>query len=486
MLKEKYYRPAVHFTPPYGWLNDPNGLVYHQGEYHLFYQYHPFGNQWGPMHWGHAISTDLLHWNHLPIALAPDELGACFSGTAVSDPNNTSGLFDGSANGLLAFYTIAASERQLGHPYTQSQGLAYSADAGRTWKKYANNPVVPNTSKVDFRDPKVFWYEQGQYWIMLVTEGQSVAIYRSHNATSWQYCSSFGTAHGAHDERAWECPDLFEMKIENSDESRWVLIVGVQRKAYASGSGSQYFVGHFDGEQFINENTPETVLWLDYGRDFYATQTWADVPENDGRRLAISWMSNWLYANYTPTESWRSAMSIPHELYLRQSEQGLRLHHAFIRELTSLETQTEGLPAGSYAANSQLCQLYPRSPELLSMTLKPEINTSVQIEPVEGTTLYLETNEQEMTLRCVRQARTWNLEFDQHYPHDYKIPLGDIREIDMQILIDQGSVEVLMDQGLYSVTNLAFPDSETKDVTVKVMQGVVSLTRGEWQKLHAV
>lgn len=485
MLVEKYYRPAVHFIPPYGWLNDPNGLVYHQGEYHLFYQYHPFSNQWGPMHWGHAVSPDLLHWRHLPIALAPDELGACFSGTAVHDPQNSTGLFE-QDGGLLAFYTIAGSEEKLGHPYTQSQGLAYSADAGRTWTKYQNNPVVPNPQTEDFRDPKVFWYEAGQYWVMLVTEGQSVAIYRSPNAMNWQYCSSFGAEHGAHDERAWECPDLFEMPIGDSDETRWVLIVGVQRKAYAPGSGSQYFIGHFDGERFINENAPETVLWLDYGRDFYATQSWSDLPEQDGRRLAISWMSNWLYANHTPTESWRSAMSIPHELYLRQTPEGLRIHHQFIRELNSLELKSEGLPAGSYACESMICLLSLLPAVLLSLTLRPESNSIVRLKPIQGTELYLESDAHSMFLRCVRQAKSGQVEFDQHYPHDYSIPMGHIREIDLQILIDQGSVEVLLDQGLYSVTNLAFPEAIPDDIAVDVLQGVVSLSRGEWSKLRSV
>ena len=468
MLAEKYYRPLVHFTPPFGWLNDPNGLVYKDGEYHLFYQYHPTDSVWGPMHWGHAISHDLLSWTHLPIALAPDALGVCFSGTAMVDKGDKSGLFDGN-DGLLAYYTITADNGQ----FNQSQGLAYSSDNGRHWTKYAGNPVVENPGFEDFRDPKVFWHEKTQAWIMLTTVGQQIAIYRSADAKTWLFSSFFGEEHGAHDERAWECPDLFEISIEGSKKTRWVLIVGVQRGAYSGGSGTQYFVGQFDGEQFTNENTPDTVLWLDYGCDFYATQTWSDIPAADGRRIGISWMSNWLYANQVPTQSWRSAMTIPQELTLKETPDGLRLCHAFIRELEALCQHQVTAADKTQAAPGGVFNFDWSEAHRLQFSLELKDNSTLVLQPVNELVFTFTVQKGQLTLRCQRHGQIGVAEFDEHFPHDFTVALGENRPLSADLLLDRSAAELLLDGGRYAITNLVFPKEGP------AQQCVASLRSGE-------
>ena len=472
MLAEKYYRPQAHFAPPYGWLNDPNGLVYKDGEYHLFYQYHPHDSVWGPMHWGHAVSTDLLAWTHLPIALAPDALGVCFSGTALVDKGDQSGLFAGK-DGLLAYYTITADNV----PFNQSQGLAYSSDNGRHWTKYAGNPVIANPGFEDFRDPKVFWHEQSGAWIMLATSGQQIAIYRSTDAKHWQFCSFFGEAHGAHDERAWECPDLFEISIAGSKETRWVLIVGVQRCAYSGGSGTQYFVGHFDGERFINENTADTVLWLDYGRDCYATQTWSDMPAADGRRIGISWMSNWLYANQVPTQSWRSAMTMPQELTLKATADGLRLCHAFIRELEGWCRNPVSAADKTQTTPGTVFDFDWSDAHRLQLSLELKDNSSLVLQPCNELLFTFTVHKGQLTLRCQRHGQTGVTEFDEHFPHDFTLALGNNRRISMDLLLDRSSAELLLDGGRYAITNLVFPKEGPKQKCVAALRSGEAIIR---------
>ena len=313
-LARDIFRPQFHFTPPYGWMNDPNGLVFINGEYHLCYQYFPYGNKWGPMHWGHAVSKDLHSWYHLPPALVPDDTGMCFSGSAVVDWRNASGLFDGCEQpGVLAFYTSCIAPTD-GTDGIQNQSLAFSKDGGFSYEKVAQNPVIENPGIPDFRDPKVIWHEESQHWVMVVTEGQENGFYRSKDLQGWEKTSVFGQNEGAHDALPWECPDLFPIHLEGSNENYWVLIVGVQGGSYAGGSGTQYFIGQFDGLAFANHHSAEDILWMDFGRDYYAAQTWSDTQPNE--RVAIAWMSNWQYANEVPTQHWRSAMSVPRQLTL--------------------------------------------------------------------------------------------------------------------------------------------------------------------------
>jgi sucrose-6-phosphate hydrolase SacC (GH32 family) len=319
-------RPLIHFTPPHGWLNDPNGLVHAEGVFHLCYQHQPDGLVWGPMHWGHATSTDLLTWEHQPLALVPDHLGTAFSGSAVVDHEGVAGF---GAGALVAFYT----HHDEGRP--QSQGVAASVDGGTTWRPYDGNPVLrAPEGLVDFRDPKVFRYGDAGagHWVMVLAAGDEVALYRSDDLLSWTPGSTFGRGHGAHG-GFWETPDLFELEVAGTAERRWVLAVSVMDGGPAGGTGTQYFVGSFDGTTFTSDDPAEGVRWVDHGADFYAPQSWSDAP--DGRRIWLAWMSNWNYARTTPASTWRGAMTVPRDVSLRESDGGVVLAQQPVAELAA-------------------------------------------------------------------------------------------------------------------------------------------------------
>jgi len=281
------FRPQFHFSPAKHWTYDPNGLVFYKGEYHLFYQYNPFGNQWGHMSWGHAVSPDMVHWEHLPVALAEENSVMIFSGSAVVDRHNSSGLCQ-SSDCLVAIYT--------GHtPTRQTQNIAFSNDRGRTWTKFKNNPVI-DLGMRDFRDPKVFWYEPTHRWIMVVAlpKEQKVRFFGSTDLKRWNALSDFGPAGATHGD--WECPDLFPLPLDGGRGSRWMLSININPGALQGGSGNQYFIGQFDGTRFTNDNPPSQTLWADYGKDFYASTSFNNIPASDGRRVWMGWLSNWLYA----------------------------------------------------------------------------------------------------------------------------------------------------------------------------------------------
>ncbi|WP_409293937.1 glycoside hydrolase family 32 protein [Peribacillus sp. SCS-26] len=334
-LYQEKHRPQFHFSPKEKWMNDPNGMVFYNGEYHLFYQYHPHGTTWGPMHWGHAVSGDLIHWEQLPVALYPDEHGAIFSGSAVVDWNDSSGFFNGES-GLVAIYTSADSYPDSERP-RQRQSLAYSRDNGRTWTKYKGNPVLSNEEITDYRDPKVFWFESSRKWVMVLAAGQSIRIYTSTNLREWEFASEFGNGEGSHD-GVWECPDLFQLPVDGDEkDQRWIMIVSIgDHPAFEEGSRTQYFIGDFDGKHFISECPQKKALWLDNGRDNYAGVSWSDIPVENGRRIYIGWMSNWRYANQVPTREWRSAMTLPRELFLTRESDGLCLRQLPVSEISTI------------------------------------------------------------------------------------------------------------------------------------------------------
>ena len=316
MLYHENFRPQYHFSPKSHWMNDPNGLVYHKGTYHLYYQFYPDSTVWGPMHWGHATSENLRDWKHQPIALEPDSLGYIFSGSAVIDHQNTSGFGTEENPPLVAMFTYhEPNGAQAKTNDYQYQGIAYSLDNGKTFTKYEGNPVVPNTEGfIDFRDPKVFWHEASQKWILILVAGDRALFYNSDNLKDWNYLSEFGKDTGAHG-GVWECPDLFPLKVAETGETKWVLLISINPGAPNSGSGTQYFVGEFDGEHFTTSQTEE--LWIDLGRDNYAGITYNNLPGED--RIFIGWMSNWEYGQQVPTEKWRSAMTLPRKLNLHNN-----------------------------------------------------------------------------------------------------------------------------------------------------------------------
>lgn len=344
--EEQLYRPNFHFTPKANWMNDPNGMFYLNGTYHLYYQYYPDGNVWGPMHWGHATSTNMIAWEEQPIAIYPDDLGLIFSGSAVVDVNNTSGFGKDGIVPIVAMYTYHNMKgEQAGELDFQTQAIAYSLDEGMTWVKYDKNPVIPNSGIKDFRDPKVIWDADHSKWIMTLAAGDKVLFYSSLNLRDWILESSFGAAFGQHD-GMWECPDLFPIKVSGQDETKWVLLVSINPAAPNGGSGTQYFVGDFDGQKFTLDTDfkqqlqQDSAVWLDYGRDNYAGVTWSNIPKKDGRKLFIGWMSNWEYARDVPTETWRSAMTIPRELKLKKNEKEFVLSSAPVTELSKYVSKT--------------------------------------------------------------------------------------------------------------------------------------------------
>ncbi|MDN3555516.1 glycoside hydrolase family 32 protein [Halomonas maura] len=485
-------RPVLHFTPPEGWMNDPNGLVCFAGEYHLFYQYYPHDRVWGPMHWGHAVSRDLVHWEHLPLALIPDEAGMCFSGSAIVDWHDTSGLFGGRP-GLLAFYTVHRQAEDDPADYVQEQCLAYSQDRGRSWQKYAGNPVIASPGFKDFRDPKVIWHAPSRRWVMALACGQAIQLHVSDDLLSWRLASTFGEGQGAHTDGPWECPDLFELPVEGAAEdapaTRWVLVVGVCAGEQDDfGSFTQYFVGDFDGERFHNENPAERVLLMDEGRDFYAVQSWSDLPAEDGRRLAIAWLNNWLYANQIPESGWRGAMSFPRELSLVGTPEGIRMRQTFAVELLG-SSERRSVPvatvpsefgpgehrlveAGSATAHGRL-----------ALELRPDTVIALDLQQGRQFSLRLSHDGARLHLEHRRDGRNGDAAFDRHYPHRLGRELPTGGAVTLEWLIDHGSLELFLDGGRLSLTHLSFADPDQRPVVLRVEAGACRVIDARYHRL---
>ena len=327
-----YYRPIYHHTPLYGWMNDANGLVYKDGEYHLYFQYNPYGSKWGNMHWGHSVSRDLVHWQHLDPAIARDPMGHIFSGSSVVDTRNTAGF---GKNAIVAFYTSHSMHdgRQV-----QVQCMAYSRDNGRTFTKYKGNPVVtPFDGLENFRDPKIFWYEPSKSWYMIVSADKNMRFYQSKNLKQWTYVSQWGEGFGAQPNQ-FECPDFFPLPVDGDQKNqKYVMIVNINPGFTYGGSATQYFIGEFDGKEFKCDSKPQTVKWLDWGKDHYATVTFSNL---GGRVVAVPWMSNWQYANVTPIRQYRGANALPRELKLFSNNGEVYLSANVCDEVRALRKST--------------------------------------------------------------------------------------------------------------------------------------------------
>jgi len=481
------YRPQYHFSPPANWMNDPNGMVYFEGEYHLFYQYHPGGTTWGPMHWGHAVSTDLIRWEHLPIALEPDQNGSIFSGSAVVDREDSSGFFGGKP-GLVAIFTHAAAEPEPGR-YLQRQSLAYSADKGRTWTMYEGNPVLGNEEFSDFRDPKVFYHSGTERWIMSIAAGDRILFYTSLNLREWSFASEFGAEEGSH-EGVWECPDLIELPVEGADGlSRWVLIVSIaENPEFKEGSRTQYFVGSFDGAVFVNDNAPDTVLWLDHGRDNYAGVTWSDVQRPDGTKLFIGWMSNWKYANVTPTNPWRSAMTLPRILSLKEGASGIRLLQRPVPELQQLRRQSQrwdevvvspghNLLAGVQGGLVEIeCELETGA--------AAEIGFKLRTSSEEETVVRYQAGEQILT---VDRTKSGESAFHEAFAcsHQVRAQTQDGR-LRLHLFVDQSSLEVFVNDGEIAVTDQIFPSPASTGLEFYAVGGAAKVLSLSLHRLHSI
>lgn len=419
------YRPRLHFSPLHGWMNDPNGLIKVDGAYHLFFQHDPDSITHGPMHWGHARSTDLVSWEELPVALYPTELGTCFSGSAVE-----------TADGELKL--IYTAHRRIDDEDYQVQCLVHANRSLSTYRHDEKNPVLDNPGLPCFRDPKVIWHAPSQRWIMVVTHGQSIGFYSSPDLSEWTHESDFGVGHGRHSDGPWECPDLFPMTGPDGAE-HWILLVGVGSGGFAAGSGTQYFVGQFNGRAFINGNRPGTTLWLDYGRDFYAAQTFFDREGADP--IVLGWASNWQYARSTPTEAFRSVMSLPRTLSLVEARQGLRL--------------TQSLPAAVSAALNASTEpgVYRRKMELpLAIGQSMDIALFAEHEPQFRIT---RTATDEATILVIRSQTPAMPAFGHNYGVPASFPKAGPLLLDIHV--DRGVVELATGDGLIWITQLFYP-----------------------------
>ena len=457
MTLDEPFRPQYHVSVPQNWANDPNGLVFTDGEYHLYYQHNPDDVVWGPMHWGHAVSVDLVNWTHLPIALYPDELGTIFSGSAVIDHNNTAGFGEGA---MVAVFTHNDNGRQM-------QSVASSTDNGWTWTKYAGNPVLepPNNIR-NFRDPKVFWYETAGgagHWVMSVSAGNIILFFTSPDLLNWESSGGFGLTFGATC-GVWETPDLFALPVDGGPDSRWVLAVAIGGCASAGGSGVQYFVGSFDGQTFTSDDDKDTILWADFGADFYAPQSWSEAP--DGRRLWLAWMNNWTYAQNIPASTWRGAFTVPRELTLVTTPEGVRLTQQPIAELEQLRGEHWQWRDEVIEPDSDLLD------EVAGETLEIVAEFALaDLADADRFGFRLRTGDGEFTtVGYATKARTLYVDRAQSGDVAFNASFGAVHTATMEplnglirlhILIDRSSVEVFGNDGRVVFTEQIFPAGDS-------------------------
>lgn len=495
-------RPQFHFSPDSMWMNDPNGMVYYEGEYHLFYQHYPDSTVWGPMHWGHAVSEDLVHWEHLPIALYPDSLGYIFSGSAVVDWNNTSGLGEEGQPPLIAIFTHHDPEgEKAGKDDFQYQSIAYSLDRGRTWEKYGGNPVLPNPGTKDFRDPKVFWHEDSDRWVMIFAAGDHVQLYNSPNLIDWTYLSDFGQGIGGHG-GVWECPDLFPLQVDGEGESMWVLLLSINPGGPNGGSATQYFLGDFDGKTFtmdpaFAEKVAADTLtgnpyWVDYGRDNYAGVTWSDIPQSDGRRIFIGWMSNWDYANVVPTERWRSAMTVARKLELRRTPGGPRLFSQPVQEFSKIKMPLKPIPSQTVSQSMAISSLLEEQSATLSLELElawpngqqPE-EIAVVLSNSKGEAFRFGlAGDQFFTDRREAGKTGFEARFAQSKHTAPRWRNAD--ELNIEALIDVASVEFFADDGGVVMTDIFFPTEDFTELRLEVKGDRVEVRGGAIARIQPI
>ena len=480
--EERLYRPNFHFTPNANWMNDPNGMFYLNDKYHLYFQYYPDGNVWGPMHWGHAISEDLITWEEQPIALYPDDLGLIFSGSAVVDKDNTSGFGKDGVVPVVAIYTYHNMEgEKAGYLDFQTQGIAYSLDEGMTWTKYSENPVIKNDGIKDFRDPKVRWDSQVNKWIMSLAAGNKIVFYSSPNLKDWIFESDFGSDKGEHG-GVWECPDLFPIKVEDSDEEKWVLLVSINPSGPNGGSATQYFIGDFDGnkftldEDFSKQLERENAIWLDYGRDNYAGVTWSNIPKDDGRKLFIGWMSNWDYARDVPTYKWRSTMTIPRTLELKKQNNEYFIESFPVEELNNfvdkkVEKKSFITDEEKHHINKETLSLSKARVSFALNKLK-NCTYAVKFYNTIGDTLTIGIDNTDKNF-FIDRRQSGKVDFSEKFAP--KISTANyathLKELDIDILLDKTSVEVFYNNGEFVMTELFFPNTLFEDFSIVSKDG---------------
>ncbi|APZ46335.1 glycosyl hydrolase family 32 [Polaribacter reichenbachii] len=465
--EEELYRPNFHFTPKKAWMNDPNGMFYYNGYYHLYFQYHPDSNVWGPMHWGHAISTDMITWSEQPIAIYPDELGTIFSGSAVVDISNSSGL--GEVEKSIPIIAMYTNHKDFGNgKVKQVQSIAYSNDEGKTFKKYENNPVIDNDTIKDFRDPKITWDEDRHKWIMSLAAGDKIMFYDSKNLKNWNLLSEFKKDKNSKD-GVWECPDLFKLPVKGTEEFKWVLFVSIGTGGPNGGSSTQYFVGDFDGTNFKIDKEFEKSLkenhnyWLDFGKDNYAGVSWSNARTKDGAKLMIGWMSNWDYAVKVPTETWRSAMTTPRKVALKKDDNGYRLISTPVQDLNKYRGTK--FKKENIAVNGITKIIGSESIDLASTEINFNLNnlddksfTFKLSNKVNDTLLFGYSHAKKSFF--IDRKKSGKIKFSEKFANkiSYAPRTSTNKNLSGTILIDKTSIELFFDEGETVMTEIFFPN----------------------------
>ena len=465
------FRPVYHHTPLYGWMNDANGLVYKDGEYHLYFQYNPYGSKWGNMHWGHSVSKDLVHWEHLAPAIARDTLGHIFSGSSIVDQENVAGYGVGS---ILVFYTSASDKNG------QVQCLAFSKDNGRTFIKYEKNPILcPADGLRDFRDPKVFRYEPEDKLVMIVSADKEMRFYDSKNLKDWNYMSSFGEGYGVQPCQ-FECPDMVELPVDGDlNRKKWALIVNVNPGCYFGGSATQYFTGNFDGTKFSCDSQPNVTKWLDWGKDHYATVCFSNTGE---RTIAVPWMSNWQYCNIVPTKQFRSANALPRELSLYTQDNEIYLSAAPVPEIKTLRKEKKEIPAFTVANDYHIDSLLADNDGAYELALEITVGEAEIMgfnlfnDKGEKVDIYFNLPEKRLVMDRTKSGivdfgkKSVSHEIEVHdrrkttsinYIDDFALatwaPIKKENKYTLDVFVDKCSVEIFLNGGKVAMTNLIFP-----------------------------
>lgn len=465
-LLNEPHRPRFHFSPKSNWMNDPNGLIFYKGTYHLFFQHFPGATVWGPMHWGHATSPDLVHWEQQSITLYPDSLGYIFSGSIVLDPDNTSGFGKKDNPPMVAIFTHhdPKGEKASANDF-QSQSLAYSTDAGDTWTKYKNNPVLKSPGIRDFRDPKVSWFEPAKKWIMTLAAGDRIVFYSSGDLKNWSKESEFGMTLGSHG-GVWECPDLIE--LNHQGKKLWVLLISIGSGGPNGGSATQYFIGHFNGKTFIPSDT--STRFVDYGTDNYAGVTFSNT---GSRKIFMGWMSNWQYAQVVPTDRWRSAMTVPRDLFIKPIKNKLYLASRPVKEL-GLRMKDPVLLSNVYIKGK--------------FDLRSKINElsavfSLQISSAEARNFKIVLSNdagEQIHIGYDRATNRYYMDRTQSGKIDFSPSFGNIHfapryvtgPIRLTLLVDVASLELFSDDGVSVMTDIFFPNQPMNTVYIQSDEGI--------------
>ena len=483
-IEEQMYRPNFHYTPKKGWMNDPNGMFYADGQYHLYYQYYPDGNKWGPMHWGHATSKDMIKWEEQAIAIYPDKDKYIFSGSAVVDINNTSGLGIGKSAPIVAIYTLHDMTKEKENKIdVEQQDIAFSNDNGFTWQKFEEgNPVLKNPGIRDFRDPKVTWDATHKQWVMALAAQDRTQFYSSENLKNWNYLSEFGKNIGAHG-GVWECPDFFQMKVEGSNDTKWVLIQSLNPGGANGGSGTQYFIGDFDGKTFTQDSNfakkveKEKAVWIDYGKDNYAGVTWNNIPSQDGRKLFIGWMSNWDYAQDVPTNAWRSSTTIAREIQLVKKGNEYILVSNPVKEIDKYISKTikvkslngKGKLSIPEAGKIDLTQA------IINFNLKnlQKDTYTFTLSNAAGESLTFGINNSDHYLFLDR-TKSGKTDFSEKFAATITKAIldGNQKEAAFKIILDKTSIEIFYNNGEKVITELFFPNQPFTELTVSSNQEI--------------